>query len=112
MNRLFLHFATGAILYLGAVFSVAAEEFHAYLFVAELKLQCPAYKPIATSQPIVISVPNHDAGGFIPKTIGELAKAPADNAVWQIRPLLLKTGPAPYLWSAPAELFIGKGHWK
>jgi hypothetical protein len=111
MNKLFLHVAAGAILYLSAGFIVIAEEFHVSPFVAELKLQCPTFRTIAPPRPFVISVPSHNAGGYIPKTIEELAKAPADNAVWQIRPVLLKTGPAPDLWSAPAERFIGK-YWK
>jgi len=112
MNRLFLRVAAGPILYLSGAFIVVAEEFHVAPFIAELKLQCPAFKPMATSRPIAIPVPFHDARGYTPKTIEELAKPSADNTVWQIRPLVLKTGPAPDLWSAPAEKFIGKMHWK
>ena len=107
-----MHLVAGGILYLSGVFIVVAEEFHVSPFVAEFKLQCPTFKPMVTSRPIVIPVPFHDGGGYTPKTIGELAKAPADNAVWQIRPLLVKTGPAPDLWSAPAEKSIGKAYWK
>ena len=126
MNRLFLYFAAGGILYFSTVFIVVADKSQTFSFVAELKLQRPTFGTIATPQRTVIPVPRtvEERGiicipsygaGFVPKTIGELAKAPADNAVWQIRPLLLKTGPgteAPDLWSAPAEIFIGKTHWK
>ena len=117
MNRLFLHVAAGAVLYLVAVFVVVAEESHVSPFVAELKLQRPifttssTFSTNATLPRIVIPVQNQGSG-FVPKTMGELAKAPQDNAVWDIHPLLVKTGPSPDLWSAPATIFIGKAHWK
>jgi hypothetical protein len=117
MNRLFLHVVASTILYLSAVFIVVAEESRTPPFIVELKLQRPTFTPSptfltnATLPRIVIPVQSQSSG-FVPKTMGELAKAPADNAVWDIHPLLLKTGPSPDLWSAPAGLFIGKAHWK
>jgi hypothetical protein len=117
MNRLFLHFAVGGVLYLSAVFIVVAEESHTSPFVAELKLQRPTFTTSPTSTtnatlPRIVIPVQSQSSGFVPKTMGELAKAPQDNAVWDIHPLLVKTGPSPDLWSAPATIFIGKAHWK
>jgi hypothetical protein len=116
MNRLILYFAAGAILYLSAGFIVVAEESRTPPLIAELKLQrptfttSPTFRTVAAPPRIVIPVQGQGTG-FVPKTMGELAKAPADNAVWDIHPLLLKTGQAPDLWSAPATIFVGKA-WK
>ncbi len=117
MNRLFLYVTAGAILYLGTISIVIAEEFHVSPLVGELKLQCPVFRttassPINATLPRIVIPVQSQSSGFTPKTMVELAKAPADNAVWDIHPLLLKTGPSPDLCSAPAEMFVGKAHWK